>query len=238
MSWIGQHGRQRQCRRAERAEQVATGSPLVVLPLRPLGLCLLLHRVQAQHLRELNRAGQHDAVIQLFESDRLAATEEVFGQYVKALAKTDKLNSTALMQTLYRGAQSYMGQQGAAAAAAPSFAARAAAAEGGGGGGFAASALRPQGFSLPGMGGALLEPAALGATAAAGTALGSAKNPIYMMQAEPTFWSQLWRRCAGVRRLWWPICSPLPSASAAACCICRCPRLLLTCLLSLLICCP
>ena len=35
----------------------------------------------------------------------------------------------------------------------------------------------------------------LGAAAAAGggSPLGSAKNPLYMMQAEPTFWSQMWR---------------------------------------------
>ncbi|KAI7839312.1 hypothetical protein COHA_007010 [Chlorella ohadii] len=93
---------------------------------------------QAQYLRDLNRSGQHDAVIQLFEAERLANTEEVFGQYVRALAKADKLNGTALMQTL---------------AVAP-----AAAAAGG-----------------------------------SEAALGSAKNPIFMMQAEPTFWSQLWR---------------------------------------------
>ena len=150
--------------------------------------CLPPPRPQAQYLRDLNRSGQHETVIQLFEADRLAATEEVFGQYVRALAKADKLNGTALMQTLYRGAQSYLGHAGSGTAAA----ARADAA----GGSFAASALRPPPFALGGLGGAA-EPAAaaLGGGAAA-AALGSAKNPIYMMQAEPTFWSQLWRRRA------------------------------------------
>ena len=153
--------------------------------------------LQAQYLRDLNRSGQHDAVVQLFESDRLVQTEEVFAQYVRALAKADKLNGTALMQTLYRGAQSYLGHNGAAAAA-PGYATRAAAADCGGGGGlfgaggsFASSALRPGsggGFALPGF-------VAAGAAGAAGAALGSSKNPLYMMQAEPTFWSQLWRRC-------------------------------------------
>jgi hypothetical protein len=73
---------------------------------------------QAQYLRDLNRSGQHDTVIQLFEAERLANTEEVFGQYVRALARADKLNGTALMQTLYRGAQSYLGAGAGAAAAA------------------------------------------------------------------------------------------------------------------------
>lgn len=145
---------------------------------------------QAQYLRDLNRSGQHDAVIQLFEAERLANTEEVFGQYVRALAKADKLNGTALMQTLYRGAQSYMGAGAGAAAAG---AARAM--DAGAGGSFAASALRPAAFALPGALGSTVAPAA----AAAGgseAALGSAKNPLFMMQAEPTFWSQLWRRWA------------------------------------------
>ena len=72
--------------------------------------------MQAQYLRDLNRSGQYETVIQLFEADRLAHTEEVFGQYVKALARADKLSGTALMQTLYRGAQSYLGHPAAAAA--------------------------------------------------------------------------------------------------------------------------
>ena len=128
-------------------------------------------------------------MIQLFESERLAHTEEVFGQYVRALAKADKLNGTALMQTLYRGAQSYLGA--GAGAAATGAAARAA--DAGAGSSFAASALRPAAFALPGGLGGGAAPAAA-ALAGSEAALGSAKNPIYMMQAEPTFWSQLWRR--------------------------------------------
>ena len=59
------------------------------------------------------------------------------------------------------------------------------------------------GSSLAGFGSsaAAAEPAAAGLGAAAGAAgglplagsLGTARNPLYMMQAEPTFWSQLWR---------------------------------------------
>ena len=145
--------------------------------------------MQAQFLRELNRSGQHEAVIQLFEAERLVQTEEAFAQYVRALAKADRLNGTALMQTLYRGAQSYLGGAGMGGAAA----AAARAAEAGGAPSFASSALRLGGGE-----------AAAAAGGMAGAVLGSAKNPLYMMQAEPTFWSQLWRRCgwrvAGVAR--------------------------------------
>ncbi|PSC71547.1 ATP-dependent zinc metalloprotease FTSH mitochondrial [Micractinium conductrix] len=144
-------------------------------------------QAQAQYLRELNRAGQHETVIQLFEAERLAHTEEVFGQYVRALAKADKLNGTALMQTLCRGAQSYQAAlaPGPAAAAAPSFAARGVAAEG--------AALRQAGGGAPFGFAGLAAAEGSGAAAAAGAQLGSARNPIFMMQAEPTFWSQLWR---------------------------------------------
>lgn len=131
-------------------------------------------------------------MIQLFEAERLASTEEVFGQYVRALAKADKLNGTALMQTLYRGAQSYLA---APAGVAASSAARAA--DAGSSGSFAASALRPAAFALPGGLGGAAAPAAAALGGSGEAALGSAKNPLYMMQAEPTFWSQLWRRCEG-----------------------------------------
>ena len=165
-----------------RAGDLLPGPPLLTLLLLlstlPLlnhpALCPAPHRrrpppAQAQYLRDLNRQGQHDAVIQLFESERLAPTEAAFGQYIKALAKTDRLSSTALMQTLYRGAQSYMGVGGGGAGAAA--AARAAAAEAAPAGSFAASTLRPAAF-----GGAAEPAAALGG--AAGAALGSAKNPV------------------------------------------------------------
>lgn len=140
-------------------------------------------------------------MIQLFESERLAHTEEVFGQYVRALAKADKLNGTALMQTLYRGAQSYLGAGAGAAATGPA----ARAADAGAGSSFAASALRPAAFALPGGLGGGAAPAAA-ALAGSEASLGSAKNPIYMMQAEPTFWSQLWRRWVQPRGGWAPGC--------------------------------
>ncbi|KAL4442017.1 hypothetical protein ABPG77_011278 [Micractinium sp. CCAP 211/92] len=136
-------------------------------------------QAQAQYLRDLNRSGQHESVIQLFESGRLAGSEEVFAQYVRALAKADRLSGTALMQTLHRGAQSYMGAAAPAAHMAPAMSSAA-----------AAPSFAAQPMAMAGLAGSA---AAAEGGAAAGAALGSAKNPIYMMQAEPTFWSQLWR---------------------------------------------
>jgi hypothetical protein len=83
-------------------------------------------------------------------------------------------------------------------AAAGSFAARAMEGFSGRPAGFANGAVAEAGngglFSSGGNGGGgggFL--GAMGAATGAGGALGSAKNPIYMMQAEPTFWSQMWR---------------------------------------------
>ena len=141
---------------------------------------------QARHLRDLNQAGRYDAVIELWESGRLANAEGLFSEYVTALARADKLDNTALMATLRRGYQAAVRPQQAAqphhAMAAPSFAARP-----------ALDAARPA--LLGGSGGGLFGGLAGGGAAAAAAAgpLGSARNPLFMMQAEPTFWSQLWR---------------------------------------------
>jgi hypothetical protein len=58
---------------------------------------------QAQYLKQLNHSGQHDAVIALFESGRLSNAEAMLGEYVTALARVDRLNNTALLQTLQVG---------------------------------------------------------------------------------------------------------------------------------------
>ena len=130
---------------------------------------------QARYVRELNQSGRYDAVVQLWESGRLMHPDSVFSEYVIALARMDRLDNSSLLQTLQRGYTASVGggtyASSSAAPAASSFASRAfesvrAATAGGGAG---------------------------GAVTAAGTALGTARNPIYMMQAEPTFWAQLWR---------------------------------------------
>lgn len=59
-------------------------------------LCLL----QANYLRQLNQKGDPEAVIRQFEAGRIDSTEATLGEYVKALVKVDRLDSTALAQTL------------------------------------------------------------------------------------------------------------------------------------------
>jgi ATP-dependent metalloprotease len=117
---------------------------------------------QKRLITELMRSGQHDAVVKIWEGGRLVQPESVFGEYVTALAKMNKLDNTALLDTLRKGYQStYMAE-------APS-----------------SSVFR--------------QSAAAGIVGAANVAakgdepLGTVRNPMYMMQAEPTFWSQMWR---------------------------------------------
>ncbi|KAI8105762.1 hypothetical protein M9434_000344 [Picochlorum sp. BPE23] len=107
---------------------------------------------QRKLVQELMRTGQHESVVGLWESGRLAQPEAVFSEYVTALAKMNKLDNTVLVDTLKRGYQQQV-----------------------------------QGVTSP--------YAASAAAGVGGTSgpLGSMKNPLYMMQAEPTFWSQMWR---------------------------------------------
>ena len=82
----------------------------------------------------------------------------------------------------------------AAAPASGSFAARAV--EGFGGrpaGGFGSAAAEGGGAAGGGGGGFMGAAGAAVGGGGGGGALGTAKNPVYMMQAEPTFWSQMWR---------------------------------------------
>lgn len=61
----------------------------------------LLHSpMQANYLRQLNQKGDPEAVIRQFEGGRINSTEATLGEYVKALVKVDRLDSTALAQTL------------------------------------------------------------------------------------------------------------------------------------------
>ena len=56
--------------------------------------------LQADFLRNLNRRGDADVVIRHFESGRVASSEATLGEYVKALAKADKLDNSSLLRTL------------------------------------------------------------------------------------------------------------------------------------------
>ena len=122
---------------------------------------------QQQYEKELLRNGQNETVVSLWESGQLASPEGVFSEYVTALARLGRLDGTGLMETLRRGyASSAVG----------------------GVGGLGVGGL--------GVGGGTTAAGttAAGATAAATTTgLGTSANPIYMMQAEPTFLAQMWR---------------------------------------------
>mmetsp|Transcript_10855 Transcript_10855/g.23362 ORF Transcript_10855/g.23362 Transcript_10855/m.23362 type:complete len:794 (+) Transcript_10855:251-2632(+) len=135
---------------------------------------------QAELLRTYNSQGHAEAVIQHFESGRISVTQETLGEYIKALARLDRLDNSRVLSLVQRGAS-------AATLASAGAMGRGAAFEGAAGAsgyqGFAASAVPPM------MGGAAV------AAAGAGEAgvLGTSKNPVVMTFAEPTFSSQVWR---------------------------------------------
>ena len=55
---------------------------------------------QAGLLQGLNRRSDPETVIRLYESGRLASSEAATGEYVKALVRVDRLDSSALLRTL------------------------------------------------------------------------------------------------------------------------------------------
>ena len=58
---------------------------------------------QARHLRDLNRASP-ETVVELYEAGKVAATEANLAEYLKALVRVDRLDASALLRTLQRGA--------------------------------------------------------------------------------------------------------------------------------------
>ena len=56
--------------------------------------------MQVEFLRDLNKRGDAEAVIQQFEGGRIVSTEATLGEYVRALASVDKLNGSSLLRTL------------------------------------------------------------------------------------------------------------------------------------------
>mmetsp|Transcript_21683 Transcript_21683/g.60293 ORF Transcript_21683/g.60293 Transcript_21683/m.60293 type:complete len:661 (+) Transcript_21683:653-2635(+) len=110
-------------------------------------------RSGAQWLRDLNRRGDFESVIRAFERGEVASTEATLGEYIKALVKVDRLDQTALMHTIARGAQHRAGD------------------------GFNAAAAASAGTM----------------NQLADSTIGTEKNPLYMMQADPSFREQLWR---------------------------------------------
>jgi hypothetical protein len=82
---------------------------------------------QAAHLRDLNRASQPEKVVQLYESGAVAASEANLSEYLKALVRVDRLNESALLRTLQRGAAAEAGGSAGSAASRGSVSNRAAA---------------------------------------------------------------------------------------------------------------
>ena len=60
---------------------------------------------QANFLRDLNRRGDHEAVVRAFESGQLASSEAMLSEYVKALVAVDRLDTSSLIRTLQVRAQ-------------------------------------------------------------------------------------------------------------------------------------
>ena len=177
---------------------------------------------QASFLRELNRRGDPEAVISLYERGAVSATPGALGEYMRALVKADRLDAAALLRTLEGGGGGGGARGGSAAAAnaaasSPSSMASAAP--------FAArnssfygqqqfqqassSEAATPGFGFLGGGGgggggawssSFSSPAGAAASvlsssaSAAGAApLGSASNPLVTVAAEPSARAQLWR---------------------------------------------
>jgi ATP-dependent metalloprotease len=127
---------------------------------------------QSAHLRDLNRSAQPEKVVQLYESGAVAASEANLGEYLKALVRVDRLNESALLKTLQRGA----GAEAAEAASAASFSPTS-------GNGSATKLTNSASAIMTGAGASLTSTGALG----------SASSPIYTQQLEPTFRAQMWR---------------------------------------------
>ena len=58
---------------------------------------------QARYLRDLNR-NDPEAVVRLYEQGKVAASEGNLAEYLKALVRCEKLNESALLRTIQRGA--------------------------------------------------------------------------------------------------------------------------------------
>jgi ATP-dependent metalloprotease len=136
---------------------------------------------QAAHLRDLNRASQPEKVVQLYESGAVAASEANLSEYLKALVRVDRLNESALLRTLQRGAAAEAGGSAGSAASRGSVSNRAAA--------IMTGAAESTSFSAGGA----VNSASSSSSAASAHVLGTASSPIYTQQLEPTFRAQMWR---------------------------------------------
>ncbi|CAL6388789.1 unnamed protein product [Bathycoccus prasinos] len=151
--------------------------------------------LEFQQLKLLNKQNKSNKVVELFETNRVnQQNEKNLSEYLKALVATNRLNESAMLETLQRG---QMMQPHSAAA---------------GSGGWQFPTL--QGFSKAindataaanntgGVGGNASGVAAAAATnalrgssssASGGEVLGTPKSPLFVQHLEPTFPAQVWR---------------------------------------------
>ncbi|CAL6402964.1 unnamed protein product [Bathycoccus prasinos] len=159
--------------------------------------------LEFQQLKLLNKQNKSNKVIELFETNRVnQQNEKNLSEYLKALVATNRLNESAMLETLQRG---QMMQPHSAAASA--FGRQRG---GGGGDGFAGAAAanaammakNNHGASGSGVGGNASGGAAAVATnalrgssssASGGEVLGTPKSPLFVQHLEPTFPAQVWR---------------------------------------------
>ncbi len=59
--------------------------------------------LQIKYLRDLNRRGDSESVICIFESGQAVSNEATLGEYVKALVAADRLDTSSLIRTLQVG---------------------------------------------------------------------------------------------------------------------------------------
>ncbi len=52
---------------------------------------------QAEYLARLNASGHAEAVVMQFEGGKVAFTQETLGEYVKALARLDRLDNSRVL---------------------------------------------------------------------------------------------------------------------------------------------
>lgn len=171
------------------------GSPRGGLPRDPVQ--------QVEHLKQLNQGSNAEEVVKLFESGRVAFTQDSLGEYIRALSRMDRLDNNRLMGLLQRGAEAgFRGPAGYGGAAAARAFPEPAAYTPVYGGGMMGPQPQQMGFSAGGMmpaapvpaGGAMpLAAAGVQQGGSEGEALGTAAKPLVMSFAEPSFSNQLWR---------------------------------------------
>ncbi|GMH41553.1 hypothetical protein BSKO_09463 [Bryopsis sp. KO-2023] len=136
---------------------------------------------QVEFLKDLNLRGRVEDVVHHFEGGKIATSEGSVAEYVKALVKMDRLDKSQLLATITRGAEAAKGARNVSGAGA----AAAARARGSQFGSFGSRGVVSETVN----GEAGVASSLLGA----GGLMGSHKNPIHILQAEPTFRTQLWR---------------------------------------------